>query len=182
MTTPELPMHVFRFTVLFRESPRRSSDAGSGDGGAAASGGSDATDTTGAGPEIARGAFSEVTGLEATMEPFAVSQGGRNRGQAQFVGRTTFSTVILKRGFTSTRHLWDWFHHVNKNRGAYAQRLDVVVQLQSAAGEPVVSWTLKRALPVKIKLPDLAAAGQEVGIEELHLVFEDMEETIGDEA
>lgn len=177
MTASELPLHVFRFQVLFQESPRPSTgDAAQGAGDSGSQGSEQAASAPAR--TLARGAFSEVTGLEATMEPFAVTEGGRNRGQAQFVGRTAFSTVILKRGFTSTRHLWNWFHHVNAGAGAYAHRLDVVIQLQDAAGNTVVEWTLKRALPVKIKLPDLNAAGSEVGVEELHLAFEDLVESV----
>jgi len=168
MSGPDLPLHVFRFKVLFQASAQPGS-------------GQDANDRTseGGGDEasLAHGAFSEVTGLEATMEPFAVTEGGRNRGQAQFVGRTGFSTVILKRGFTTTRHLWDWFDHVNKAAGAYANRMDVTIVLHDPAGNALIQWTLRRALPVKIKLPDLNAAGAEVGVEELHLAFEDLEES-----
>jgi phage tail-like protein len=146
----DTPLHVFRFYVTFHD---------------------DNDDH-----EIARGAFSEVSGLEATMEPVAISEGGRNWGQRQLAGRTTFSTVILKRGISPTRHLWDWFYHVG-GRGSYANRLNVVITLQDAAGTDVLSWTLWRALPVKLKIPDLAAAGQELGIEELHLVFDGLTES-----
>ncbi|MEZ4235543.1 MAG: phage tail protein [Myxococcota bacterium] len=152
MPTSLDPVHVFRFQVAFRP----------------VGGGADQA--------LVSGAFSEVTGLEATMEPVAVSEGGRNWGQAQLPGRTTFSTVILRRGISPTRHLWEWFRHVNQRQGAYAHRMDVTITLQDAAGEPLLSWTLGRALPVKLKVPDLAAAGQELGIEELHLVFDDLTE------
>lgn len=144
------PMHVFRFIVAFRES-----------------GGS--TDL-----ELVAG-FSEVTGLEATMEPLAVTEGGRNWGQAQLPGRTSFSTVILRRGISPSRHLADWFRHVNRV-GAYAHRMDVTITLQDAAGASVVSWRLGRALPVKLKIPDLSATAQELGIEELHLAFDELTE------
>ena len=159
MSKPELPLHVYRFAVSFIVSKPGGKGA--------------------AGKPLARGAFSEITGLEATMEPFSYREGGRNRGQAHFAGRTSFSTVILKRGFTRTRDLWSWFDHVNKSKGAYANRMDVIIDLQDAAGKPVMTWTLRRALPVKIKLPDLNATGQDVGVEELHLVFEDLEEKRG---
>lgn len=158
MPTSLDPVHVFRFRVAFRP-------VGGGDDQA-----------------LVQGAFSEVTGLEATMEPVAVSEGGRNWGQAQLPGRTTFSTVILRRGISPTRHLWQWFQHVNRHQGAYAHRMDVTITLEDAAGTALISWKLGRALPVKLKVPDLAAAGQELGIEELHLVFDDLIEQPGEGA
>lgn len=148
----EDPLFPFRFAVEFRETV-------SGD----------------AQPTLCRGAFSEVTGLEATMEPVAISEGGWNWGQRQRAGRTTFSTVILRRGLTTTRHLWTWFSHVARE-GKYAHRLHVTITLKDMANHPVLAWKLDEAMPVKMKLADLNATSQEVGIEELHLVYEALEE------
>ena len=142
---------MFRFEVTFRE-------VGSTDDNA-----------------LCRGAFSEVSGLEATMEQVAISEGGRNWGQPQRVGRTTFSTVILRRGLTTTRHLWSWFSHVAQS-GMSGHRLNVTIILRDAASAEVVRWTLASALPVKMKLADLNATSQEVGVEELHLVHEGLSE------
>ena len=47
------------------------------------------------------GAFSDVSGLEATMEHKVVNQGGDNYGARMLAGRVTFSTVTLKRGIES---------------------------------------------------------------------------------
>jgi phage tail-like protein len=115
------------------------------------------------------------------MEPVAIGEGGRNWGQAQRVGKTTFSTVILRRGVTTTRHLWKWFDTVAR-AGGYKHRMAVVVRMYGPepAGDgerPYIEWKLERALPVKLKLADLDATGQEVAVEELHLVHEGIVET-----
>lgn len=125
------------------------------------------------GPEdvdICSGAFAECSGLEATMEPKVIKSGGANYGAAQRVGPVTFATVVLKRGMTSTRDLWQWFASVAG--GASAYRLDVRIDVFDSAGEPALGWVLERALPVKFKAADLNARGAEIGIEELHLVHE----------
>ena len=82
----------------------------------------------------------------------------------------TFATVVLKRGMTTTRDLWNWFQLVAG--GAYSYRLDARITLQSHSGQPVLTWVLDRALPVKFKAADFNAKGSEVGIEELHLAHE----------
>lgn len=145
------PLHVFRFHVEFK------SDALSGE------------------PKNSRvplcsGAFSECTGLEATMEPKEIKAGGMNYGAAQRAGPVTFATVVLKRGMTSTRDLWNWFQLVSG--GGYAVRLSAEIQVQDGSGTPVLTWVLKRALPVKFKAAELNARGTEIGIEELHLAHE----------
>ena len=96
-----------------------------------------------------------------------IKEGGRNYGAVQRAGPVTFATVILKRGMTSTRHLWRWFEAVNRN-GGYAHRLAVKVTMMNSAGKSMISWKLEKAMPIKFKAADLNAKGTEVGIEELH--------------
>jgi phage tail-like protein len=145
------PLHVFRFEVTFR----RDALAGSPSRDAVA---------------LCSGAFAECTGLEATMEPKVIKAGGSNYGPAQRVGPVTFATVVLKRGMTTTRDLWNWFQLVAG--GKYAYRLSAEIAMQNTAGEAVLTWALARALPVKFKAADLNARGTEIGIEELHLAHE----------
>jgi phage tail-like protein len=158
MATPDTaenllpPLHVFRFHLSFARA--------SLPGGAAASGDAD----------ICSGAFAECSGLEATMEPKLIKSGGANYGAAQRVGPVSFATVVLKRGMTRTRHLWQWFALVAG--GASSYRLDVRLDVLDSAGDPVLTWVLERALPVKFKAADLNAKGGDIGIEELHLAHE----------
>ncbi len=120
--------------------------------------------------EICSGAFSECTGLEATMEPKVIKAGGSNYGAVQRPGAVTFATVVLKRGMTGSRDLFKWFQLVAG--GAYAYRLAAEIDMQNAAGKAIVTWGLDNCLPVKFKAADLNAKGTEVGIEELHLAHE----------
>lgn len=123
---------------------------------------------------LCNGAFSECTGLEATMEPKVIKEGGRNYGVAQRTGPVTFGTVILKRGVTDASDLWKWFELVHS--GGYSYRLDVTVRLlDETFTTEVFSWKLVRALPVKFKAGDLNAKGGEVLVEELHLAHEGLQ-------
>lgn len=148
----ETPLHVFRFRVDFFKDALDGSDPG-------------------ADRPVCSGAFAECTGLEATMEPKVIKEGGGNYGPSQRVGPVSFSTVVLKRGMTTVRDLWSWFEMIN-NQGSYAYRLAAVVNVYSVAGEAVLAWRLERALPVKFKAADLNAKGTDIGIEELHLAHE----------
>jgi phage tail-like protein len=145
-------LHVFRFQVEFR---------------------SDSLDGKGSNEQVdvCNGAFSECTGLEATMEAKSIKEGGRNYGSAMRAGVTNFATVVLKRGISDNKALWQIYNSVAT--GMFAPRLQVTIRIRNHEGTEVVrSWQLVRAMPVKFKFADLNARGTEVGIEELHLAHE----------
>lgn len=154
------PLFTFRFDVKFvRESI----------GGSRSSGAED----------LCQGAFSEVSGLEATLEPKAIKEGGMNYGAHQRAGPVTFGTLVLKRGVTTARHLWQWWAlltgatgDAQSKTGAYAHRMTVTITLKDAMGQPQMRWRIERAMPVKFKAADFNARATEVGIEELHLAHE----------
>lgn len=119
---------------------------------------------------VCHGAFSECTGLEATMEPKVIKQGGDNYGAPQRAGTIAFATVVLKRGMTTNQDLWKWFNAVTT--GGYSYRLTVIINVFDIKGHAVLAWQLERAMPIKFKAADLNSKATEVGIEELHLVHE----------
>jgi phage tail-like protein len=148
------PLPVFRFHVSFK----RDALAGA------------PSDTA---VPLCSGAFSECTGLEATMEPKVIKSGGRNYGHAQRAGQVSFATVVLKRGITTTRDAFMWFQLVAGGKSAY--RLSVQIEMRDRANKTVVTWGLRRAMPIKFKSSDLNAKGTEVGVEELHLAHEGLQ-------
>ena len=101
------PLHVFRFRVDFWEQLFHQPE--------------------GSHVALCSAAFSECSGLEATMEPKVIKEGGCNWGDNQRVGKITFSTIILKRGMLLTNDLWKWFDLVGQ--GAYAHRLNVRITI-----------------------------------------------------
>ena len=145
----------------------------------------DASGTSALSPALCEGSFTEISGLEATMEPRVFKCGGANYGPYQRVGPVMFGTVILKRGVTRTRDLWNWFALATQER-RMAVRLKVVIQAMdpvesadsggagSTATPPPnrVRVELRRALPVKFKMADFSSKTTDIGIEELHLAHE----------
>jgi phage tail-like protein len=145
------PLHVFRFQVDFFTD-------------------SLANNASHSQFQVCSGAFAECTGLEATMEPKVIKEGGRNYGAAQRAGGTTFATVVLKRGISKNRNLYQIFNSVST--GSFAPRMQVTINLFDTDGSAVLAWQLDRAMPIKYKFADFNARNAEVGIEELHLVHE----------
>jgi phage tail-like protein len=120
--------------------------------------------------QVCSGAFAECTGLEATMEPKSIKEGGRNYGLAQRAGGTSFATVVLKRGISSNQNLFQIFN--TTTTGTFAPRMQVTINVFDVDGTAVMAWQLDKAMPVKYKFSDLNARSSEIGIEELHLVHE----------
>ncbi|MGA3132235.1 MAG: phage tail protein [Terracidiphilus sp.] len=120
--------------------------------------------------QVCSGSFAECTGLEATMEPKTIREGGRNYGAAQRAGGITFATVVLKRGISLNQNLYQIF---NKEAiGKFAPRMQVTINVYDINGLAVFAWQLDRAMPIKYKFADLNSRNGEIGIEELHLVHE----------
>jgi phage tail-like protein len=136
------------------------------------------------------GAFSEISGLEASMEHKVVRQGGVNYGARMLVGPVSFGTVILKRGIARSQTLWRWWSMfagadgVMDGRPTKDNRSDVLIGLISttlpkdakpnatAERKVAMGWMLRNAMPVKFRVADLNAKGTDVAVEELHLVHE----------
>ena len=132
------------------------------------------------------GYFSEVNGLELTMEVKTFAEGGRNWGELQRSGPTKFAPIVLKRGVTTINDLWSWFDATT--RGAnYGYRLQGEIEVfgnpsvasfdrgggvDKVEPRPMLTWTLHNVVPTRFKGPDLSATANQVAIEELTLVHE----------
>ncbi|HEY6814621.1 MAG TPA: phage tail protein [Croceibacterium sp.] len=175
------------------------------------------------------GAFSEISGLEATMEHKVIKEGGRNYGPVLRVGQVSFATVILKRGFVEIDNLWNWWalftgadgesnpyplptnrcdvligliglkpfspepekpkegeYHYKDTKDTPFGKMNVQVDAYNTFGrkpaeppkpiDPIPEiravWRLRNAMPVKFRAGDLNAKGNDIAVEELHLVHE----------
>jgi phage tail-like protein len=124
---------------------------------------------------ICRGSFSEVSGLEATMSTKALKEGGRNWGELQLSGPTTFAPVVLKRGFTEVGDLWEWFDSTTRqaNYGLrYTGLIEVFHPSRRFDDTPDFKWRLHQVLPSRFKGPDLSGTASQIAIEELHVVHQ----------
>jgi hypothetical protein len=115
------PLHAFHFQVDFDE------DSLAGRGGGSI--------------PLCSGAFSECTGLEATMEPKVIKEGGRNYGPAQRAGTVTFATVVLKRRHADAASLA--MVRAPHPQGGYAHRWQQPSRSTTAPAK-ASAWKLER--------------------------------------
>jgi phage tail-like protein len=119
-------------------------------------------------------AFSEVSGLEATMQPKKIAEGGRNWGEVVRVGATSFAQVTLKRGMTTVNDAFVWFDTVTRLAN-YGYRMSARIEVRDTrdrAIKPVLTWVLLNVLPTRFKGADLSSTAKEVAVEELQLTHE----------
>ena len=121
---------------------------------------------------LVNGEFAECDGLEMTMEPKKVKEGGNNAAAVNLVGPVTYGNLTLKRGMTSTLDLWTWFRLATSGDtlGLRAEG-SVVMRDATAAQRGVLKFLLTDCLPTKLKGPSLNAKDGTVAIEELQLVY-----------
>lgn len=121
---------------------------------------------------VCEAAFSDCDGLEMTIEPKVVREGGNNQEHIHLMGATSYSQLTLKRGMTKNADLWQWFLAAGQTgRVSTAQGR---VNLIDAAGNPRVIFTLTNCLPVKMRGSALNARTGEIAIEEMQLVYSRM--------
>ena len=109
-----------------------------------------------------------MDGLEMTMEPKTVREGGNNTRQTNLVGHVTYGNVTLKRGVTSNLDVWKWFAAAAGNT-ARSSRATGVIMMQDSAGQNRIRIDLFGCLPTKVKAPSFNAKDGQVAIEELQI-------------
>lgn len=122
--------------------------------------------------------FSECDGLEMTMEPKTVREGGNNTQSIHLVGPVNYGNLTLKRGMSLNQDLWKWFqccagHPASKaiRRGITANAQITVKRKATGNTEEQIVYKLFDCLPIKIKGAPLNAKDGVIAIEELQIAY-----------
>jgi phage tail-like protein len=124
---------------------------------------------------IAHAAFSEVTGLDATIEPVEYREGGENTTVRKLPGKTSYSNIVLKRGMSADTVLYAW--HRQTVLGNVQRRNGSIIVLDRQ-GKEVARWNFVNAWPTKYDVPDFNATANAVAVETLELVNEGVERVV----
>jgi len=124
---------------------------------------------------LCNGEFSECDGLEMTVEPKTVREGGNNTKQIHLVGPVSYGNLTLKRGMTRNQDLWKWFSAAvgspaakSKQRGLLA---GAEIVMADASGQGSVRYRLFDCLPIKLKASPLNAKDGVVAVEEMQIAY-----------
>ena len=115
--------------------------------------------------------FTEVTGLSVENELIEYREGNSPEySKIKMPGMQKYGNITLKRGtFKSDNEFYKWWN--SKSLGKIERR-DLTVSLLNENHEPVITWQVLNAWPVKVQSSDLKADGNEVAIETMELAHE----------
>ncbi|MBZ5621161.1 MAG: phage tail protein [Acidobacteriia bacterium] len=130
-------------------------------------------DVDGVSDMVCAAIFSDVDGLEMTMEPKTIKEGGRNTGPVHMAGQVAYGQLSLKRGMTANFDLWTWFEATSAPGGT-GLRGSADITVYSGDGNEQVQFSLTGCLPVKLRAPALNAKDGLIAIEEMSLLYESL--------
>jgi phage tail-like protein len=115
--------------------------------------------------------FSEVSGLNVENKVIEYRDGASPEySKIKMPGMREFGNITFKRGvFSNDNEFYNWFDTISLNT---VERRDITINLLNENHEPVVTWKVKNAFPLKIQSTDLKADGNEVAIEQLDIAHE----------
>jgi phage tail-like protein len=124
---------------------------------------------------LCNGEFTECDGLEMTVEPKTVREGGNNTRQIHLVGPVTYGNLTLKRGMTRNQDLWKWFNAAVASPAAPSGQRGLLagaeIVMADSSSQGSVRYQLYDCLPIKLKASPLHAKDGLVAIEEMQIAY-----------
>ena len=115
--------------------------------------------------------FVQCSGLSSETDVIEYREGG-DATVRKLPGLTRYARIVLKRGITTNRDLWDWRQSVVNGQ---TQRRNGVIVLLNEDRTPALRWRFHNGWPTKLEGPVLNASSSEVAIESIEIVHEGLE-------
>ena len=122
--------------------------------------------------------FTEVTGLTVETEAIEYRHGASPEfNKTKQAGMQKYSNITLKRGtFEKDNEFFTWWKQTKLFEAKEENyRRTITIKLLNESHEPIVTWEVKNAWPVKVQSADLKADANEIAIESIELVHEGIE-------
>jgi phage tail-like protein len=123
------------------------------------------------------GSFQEVSGISVSIETESLEEGGENRFAYKLPTKISYTPLVLKRGYVSSvSALGEWCQEVFENGFEQSiQTKDILVNLLSEDGTPLMSWTFIGAYPTKWSISNFNAQNNEIVVETLEFFYKRFE-------
>ena len=118
------------------------------------------------------GGFKSVSGMDSETEIVEFKQ-GNDKVVRKKPGRTTYSNIVLERGYTATDDLWNWRKNIED--GQIDRRSGSVIILDQDGETEVASYNFFEAWPCKWYVPDMDSDTSGMAIEKLEIAVEKVE-------
>ena len=114
--------------------------------------------------------FTDVGGLSFEVTSEEVPEGGENRFIQRYPVRAKYPDLVLKRGLLKSSAICDWTRDCIENLDIKPKNVDV--KLLNEKHEPLLTWHLVGAYPVKWAVADLSASSNAYVVESLQLAYQ----------
>ena len=113
--------------------------------------------------------FQSVSGLTVSIDTEEIAEGGENRFKHKIPVRTKYPNLVLKRGLLVNSEIISWCRSAMEDFDFLP--VDIVVKLLNEKHEPLLSWNVVHAYPVKWSISDFNAEENKLVIETLELNY-----------
>ena len=118
------------------------------------------------------GGFKAVSGMDSETEIIEFKQ-GNDMIVRKKPGRTTYSNIVLERGYTATDDLFMWRKNIED--GKIDRRAGSVIILDQDGQTEVARYNFYEGWPCKWNAPELNGDSSEMAIEKIELAIEKVE-------
>ena len=115
------------------------------------------------------GGFKSVSGFDSSTEVVEFKQGNDTRVRKK-PGRTTYSNIVLERGYTATDDMWDWRKNIEE--GKIDRRSGAIIILDHDCETEVARYEFFEGWPCKWNVPDFSADQSGMAIEKIEIAVE----------
>ena len=121
---------------------------------------------------VASAGFTSGSGLAAQTEVIEYHTLEDPTRSYKFPGRVSYPNVMLERGLTADRSLWDWWRTIVT--GSFERRTVGIILLDDDGNE-ALRWYLHNAWIARFEVSEFNASKSEVAIETIELAHERLE-------
>jgi phage tail-like protein len=121
---------------------------------------------------VTRGGFTECSGLTREQDVIDYREGAEDTIVRKLPGLKKVTNIMLKRGFTQDRELWEWRKTTIDGR---TERRSGSIVLLDEAREEVLRFNFREGWLCKWEGPQLNSSTNEVAIESLEICHEGLE-------
>jgi phage tail-like protein len=113
--------------------------------------------------------FQSVSGLNYNLGTEEITEGGENRFIHKLPLRPKYPNLILKRGLLVNSALIDWCKAGVE--GFNFSPTDIIIKLLNEEHQPLMTWNVIHAYPVKWSVADFNAEESKIVIETIELTY-----------
>lgn len=116
------------------------------------------------------GSFREATGLSSESEKVEYKASGPKGEEITITqpGRTKYPDIVLKRGLTSNKDMWEWRKEIEDGKFKDSRKNGSIILYDQSHSE-VARWNFEDAWPLKVEGPGLNSSNNEIAVESLTL-------------